>query len=266
MCGSKYEFRTTLKPFLKLEKEEFPMKNTLPIAMFLTCLPVAVAAAEEKPALPWKQPMAEVELRTGFALVPDMQGVLRYGSPSELDGSHALSLYLGPKLQFGSTDDANWVLPQIGARFRLGPGCRDAQLLVSIWGKFSMLDRALSYQFLADLGVDVPLRERGIGIDIRHMLDYNVVIPTGSVSDDPEDRYEEELWHRSRHDQDPWKGDHWLLQLGIHAQNRNQYVDIGPAIGTKYHWLRVGFEYLLGFQEANKGQTFRVTVGLDLNL
>jgi hypothetical protein len=242
------------------------MKTTLPVAVILTLFSTKPVIAAEGQGLPWKQPLAEVELRTSYAIVPDLQGLIRYSNPTELTDAHALSLYLGPKLQFGGADDAFWVLPQIGARLHLGHDCTDAQLLVAIWGKFSMLDRALSYQFLADLAVDVPLKQRGIGVDVRHMLDYNIVIPTESVSSDPEDREEDELWHRSRHGRDPWKRDHWLLQLGIHAQNRNQYVDIGPAIGTKYHWLRVCFEYLLGFQEANRGQTFRVTVGLDFNL
>jgi len=242
------------------------MKTRLSIVVLFLSFPASQAFAAEKQGLPWKQPMAEVELHTSYAIVPDLQGVIRYGSPTELTNAHALSLYLGPKLMFGSTDDAFWVLPQIGTRLYLGPGCREAQLLVSIWGKFSMLDRALSYQFLADLAVSVPLKQRGLGIDVRHLLDYNIVLPTESISNDPEDREEDELWHRSRRSKDPWKRDHWLLQLGIHAQNRNQYVDIGPAIGTKYHWLRVCFEYLLGFQEENRGQTFRVTVGLDFSL
>jgi hypothetical protein len=242
------------------------MKTTSAVVVAFLSLISSQALAVDKQTLPLKDPMAEVELRTSYAIMPDLQGVIRYSSPTELTDAHALSLYLGPKLMFGSTDDAFWILPQIGARLYLGPDYRETQLLVSIWGKFSMLDRTLSYQFLGDLAVTMPLKQDGLGIEVRHMLDYNIVIPTESISNDPESREEDELWHRSRRSRNPWKRDHWLLQLGIHAQNRNQYVDIGPAIGTKYHWLRVCFEYLMGFQEENLGQTFRVTVGLDFSL
>lgn len=219
-----------------------------------------IGGAAQAEGFPWKTPIVETEARANFALLPSAQVTFRYGSPTELADAHALSLFLGPKLKLSQDDGAAWILPQIGVRAMLGTDS-DFQTLVSIWGKFSMLDRSVSYQFMADLAITLPLEEDGFSVDVRHLLDYNIVIPTGTSRGD--DGWS---WHGQSNEADPWKREHCLLQFGLHAQHRNQYLDIGPAISTKYQWLRVSLEYLLGFQDENRGQTFRIIVGTDLNI
>jgi len=241
--------------------------KTLPA--LAVCLPFLLAGSSARADdLPMKLPMVETEVRANFALLPLTQTTFRYASPTELSAAHALSLYFGPKLKLGQDDGAAWIMPQVGVRALLGSES-DFQTIISVWGKFSMLDRAISYRIMADLALTLPIKQDGLNFDVRHQLDYNIVIPTESAQEDT-GHHQYDVFDRRRRERrvepDPWKRDHCLLQLGLHLQHRNEYVDLGPAVGVKYQWLRVSVEYLLGFQEANLGQSFRFIVGTDLNI
>jgi len=241
------------------------MKSTffwLALMSSITAGPLAAAAE-----LPWKQPMFETEIRSNYMLFPSIQTVLRYGTPTELDAAHSLKLFLGPKI--GSDEDPFWVMPHVGTGVKLDRGRHDFLTLVGIWAKFSLFDRTVSYQIFGDLAVTLPWVKDGTDLEVRHWLDLNVVIPVEPRQDDLARHWHDDVgrrWHQDRDEKDPWKRDHWLLQFGVHAQNRNVNFDVGPAVTAKYHWLRVGFEYLVGFQKANRGQTFRVNVASDFDI
>ena len=244
------------------------MKTMLLVAAALSLLCSAATAAAQ--GLPWKQASVETEIHSGLP-VPGAQTTVRYLSPSDLDAHHELTAYLGPRFSFDRDTADVWILPQVGFKALIAPDRSHwhPQLVASIWGKFSLMQGALSYEIKADACAGVHFTQAPY-FDAHHNLDYNffVLTPDGRAKwagdlmahlNDPYGRY-----RRSQEKGDPRVYDHFWLQAGVHARERNQYFDFGPAVGASYHGLSVSFEYLLGLQDANRGQSLVASVGADL--
>ena len=242
------------------------MKKAL-LFLGLLSLPVS-AQASEQGGLPWKQGRGEVEVRTGLP-IPGAQTTLRYASPSEIDGHHALTAYIGPSFTFDRDASDFWLLPQIGFRAKIDQDRLQwhPEAMVAVWGRASFLRGLVSYELQADAAIGLYF-SRTPDFDLRHRLDLNFFIPTGSSDDDFRPDWSDGFSaERSRgKERDPRRLDHWLVRAGVHAEQRNLLVDVGPGVTFGYHGITVSADYLLGFQKENRGQTVMLRVGTEFFL